>query len=159
MDMWTTSVTQLLQVFRETLLALIPAMEAAHIPWKDGEAYDEWDEVSQCLYRNVVARSLHASHGRDVSLLDMLPPYNMNVQSYRNRGVLLASGPQINGAAVFVGLSSIDAPFDTVDCVCVDDAGDVVGEPVRQPFRDSVFSFATKPGLAHAVVTEFSVEL
>jgi hypothetical protein len=159
METWKTSVGELLQVFRTALLALLPAMEAARIPWKNGEAYDEWDEISQCLYRNVVVRSLHWRYGGDVPLDDLLPQYNMKVRSYRNFGVVLVSGPQTNGAVVFVGLSSIDDPFDTVDCVRVDDAGNVVSERVRQPFRDAMFSFATKLGSPQAVVTEFSVEL
>jgi hypothetical protein len=160
METWKTSVNELLRVFRMALIALLPAMEAARIPWKDGEAYDDWDEISDALYRNVVTRSLQWALGGEAPLDDLLPRYNMKLESYRNRGVVLVSGAQLSRAAVFVGLSSVDSPFDTVDCVHVDNVGNVISE-VRLPLREVVFSFAKRLGSQQDqdTVTEFSVAL
>lgn len=160
MEEWKTSVNELLRVFRTALRSLLPAMEAARIPWKDGETYDDWDEIAQVLYRNVVARSLQEACGGEVSLDELLPRYNMRLKTYANRGVVLVSGARLNRVAVFVGLSSVDDPFDIVDCAYVDHVGNVVGE-IRQPFRDVAFSFVRSLGSQQDddTVTEFSVEL
>jgi hypothetical protein len=134
MTTWETSVGDLLRIFRDALVALLPAMQRACIPWKTGEAYDEWDEICQTLYRNIVARSLVAATSEDVELDAVLPRYDMKLQSYADRGVLLVSSSESSGVGVFVGLSSKDEPFDTVDCLLVDSSRTVSSNLVQHPF-------------------------
>lgn len=43
---WKTSESELLTIFSGALLAIIPWLEKAKIKWKEGEAYNDWDNIA-----------------------------------------------------------------------------------------------------------------
>lgn len=53
-EKWNTSVTELIMVFRGALISIIPWLERAKIYWKNGESYDDWDNIVNALYENIV---------------------------------------------------------------------------------------------------------
>jgi hypothetical protein len=59
---WMTTVNEAVLIFREALLAVIPACEKGHIPWRDDESYDDWDLISDSLYRAFVVSALAHSN-------------------------------------------------------------------------------------------------
>src|SRR5512143_2384891 len=92
-EQWTTSVSDLLGLFRDALVALVPIAERARIRWRDGEAYDDWDAIASAIFDNLVVRSLNYS--------DALPQptqfagYDTVLPSYRNVTFLSVAGPDI----------------------------------------------------------------
>lgn len=116
---WRSTVTQLLGVFRRALCSLIPSVTDARIPWRDDEAYDDWDEIAEVLYRNIVVRTLQ--HAEECGEGVELPPFDTVIQCYADVDVIEVFNKSHNsdGPLVFVGLSTRDQPFDTVKAVVV----------------------------------------
>src|SRR5437867_12662524 len=77
---WLTTVNDLMAILRRALLAIAPVMEEAHIHLEEGKAYDDWDELAQTLYKNVVVRSVQWSEGLDLQL--RMPAYDMLYAHY-----------------------------------------------------------------------------
>lgn len=77
---WATSIQFLIQTFRDTLAALCPYMDKVQIRWRHEEAYDDWDEIAQCLYNNMVLRTIRFST-RELGDL-ILPDYGTVYDSY-----------------------------------------------------------------------------
>lgn len=55
---WSTTITELLGTLRQALTVLVPVAEKIRMPWRDGEAYDDWDAIAECLYDNLVVHSI-----------------------------------------------------------------------------------------------------
>lgn len=51
---WITNVRELLVIFKEAITSIIPSLEKARINWKDGETYDEWDNIVESIFENIV---------------------------------------------------------------------------------------------------------
>ena len=49
------SINRLVEAFQACLLALIPQVEAVGLPWRDGEAYDDWDRIEEALFKSVIS--------------------------------------------------------------------------------------------------------
>jgi len=75
---WTVSVTELLIIFRGALLAIIPWIEKAKIKWKEHEAYDDWDNIAESLYKNIVCSSLTG----EVASQYTIAKYNFDYDDY-----------------------------------------------------------------------------
>lgn len=76
---WDTTVSGLVGTFRMGLLALVPVVERAHIPWREEDSYDQWDEIATLLYRIVVAEPLASA----LNVPDArLAPYDMMTEGY-----------------------------------------------------------------------------
>jgi hypothetical protein len=80
---YIASVDQLIDTFRQGLLALIPVAERAQIAWREPEAYDEWDALAECLYKVFVSDSA----GLPTAAVPPLPlaPYGFTLRPVRGR--------------------------------------------------------------------------
>lgn len=159
MKTWKTSVDELISIFRTALVALLPSMEKAHIAWREGEAYDDWDEITQSLYRNIVGRSLQSVFDNDFDLDDLLPKYNMKLLSYKERHILKIARSAPVDSNAFVGLSSTEEPFDTVDFICIDSKGEPRGNILRIPLEKASFEFLYWSRKEPKVITDLDVDL
>ena len=54
-----SSVKDLIVLLARSFQALVPVFEDAHLTWRDGEAYDQWDTVSEELFFVLVAEPWH----------------------------------------------------------------------------------------------------
>jgi hypothetical protein len=55
---WTTSTDELLGLFGDAIRALVPIAERAQMRWKEPDAYDDWDQICEAIYRSIVIRSI-----------------------------------------------------------------------------------------------------
>jgi len=139
---WKTTTDHIVRLFRSSLVALVPTMEQARIPWRGSEAYDDWDEIAGILYKNIVARSLQWAIGADTALEDLLPPYNIIVSSYSKRNIMQVLAPDFaESPAAFIGFSTAAEPFDVVDCLRIDANGRAIGEVVNCSLDQVSFCF------------------
>ncbi len=76
---WATSIDDLLRTFRDGLIAMIPIAERACIIWKEPDAYDDWDMISQALYRAIVITSIEWANER--SALMLIAEYDARVST------------------------------------------------------------------------------
>ena len=107
---WRTTITELLLLFREGLLAVLPIAERAKIPWSDEQAYDDWDVIARGLYEGIVRMSV--IHSQECSSCE-IPRYGLGPDKNGARYVVVRSRINpIHGA--FVSFSSREGAFSHV---------------------------------------------
>lgn len=156
-EIWEVSVSDLIAIFREALLALVPQMEKARIPWREGEAYDDWDDIATSLYTSIVARSvqnsLQARPGVD------LPPYDLLEESYADSAYIEVIIKATQTRFAFVALTTGRDPFDTVRAVPVA-TGARVEDEARAAWGDAEFSLCVpQPNGGRRCLSVLSVRL
>jgi len=114
---WRSTITELIGIFRESLEALIPAMEKARIPWREGEAYDDWDEIANTLFKSIVINSL----AEELSGALHLSEYDVHYEDYSKRSFLQVATDSGDRTA-FVKFAMVDRPFDSIYAVALNDA-------------------------------------
>ena len=113
-DIWQVSTTELMMIFRESLISLIPAMEKAKIPWKDGEAYDDWDNICEVLFKNAVCNNITYKGESEKPFVQ----YGMTYKSYINNSFIGISVPDYQSP--YVVFVEFKTEKDIFDCIRVD---------------------------------------
>ena len=106
---WSVSPTNLIGYFREALLALVPIANKIHMPWKEPECYDDWDEICSALYSSIVIRSV--GNTTEGNQLFPLLRYNKRSRSYDDCSFVGRS--DVDGNYAFLCLQTKSKPFDT----------------------------------------------
>lgn len=153
---WKTSVDALVRIFRDALLALIPVVERARIPWREGESYDAWDEVVSVLYAKLVREPL--AWGLNAVDDFKLPGYDLVLDSWRDTSFGVQHSrlaPEIT--AVFLRFGTEVQPMDTVVVSVLDDTFASNGREERLPFRDVTFVLEQQEGGRHLTITSLIV--
>lgn len=158
---WTTSVHNLVMTFRDALAALTPFMDRAKIGWRDEEAYDDWDEIAESLYKNIVLRSILFSSACQDCLAT--PKYGMAYPAYGDKSfieVIRRNSPETE-CQVFIGFSSFDNPFDQVRYQALSRPEcHAIGEIICMPLGEAQFIFSVKKkGGIRETVSNFVVEI
>ena len=118
---WTTTVTELVLVFRDALAALAPVLARAHIRAAELDAYDDWDEIAESLYRNIVERSIRwgVPGAREVAL----PRYATMYDDYSARPYIGVGAANATRSAALHSFLYSAGRFDRVSAYDIDDAG------------------------------------
>ncbi len=92
-------------------------LEKAKIKWKEGEAYDDWDNIAESLYKNIVCSSLTGA----VTSSNSIAKYNFNYDHYCSINFIevRSKDPFIN-KLVFVSFETNLYPLDNVKVAEVD---------------------------------------
>ena len=109
------SIDDLLSAFRDSLVSLIPSMERVKIKWRDIDAYDDWDDICDTLYKSIICNSTD-------SLLENsfgLRKYGIRYNNYINNSFLGACYGKQNYIA-FIEYKTILNPFDSMDVAVLD---------------------------------------
>jgi hypothetical protein len=135
---YVASVDELIDVFRQGLLALIPVAERAQVTWRYPDAYDDWDELAESLYGVFVGHPA----GRPPNTPESYPlaPYDYYIRSYAEFSWIEFDSPDAGDSAAFVGLRSDAEPFDTLYLVQVDPESGKPGDSIEVPWRDHGFA-------------------
>jgi hypothetical protein len=129
------SVTQLVLNFAQACRSLIPAMDFAHVPWGDLDAYDNWDRVAEPLFETLVV---------EPCLYQAAPNERLAGTRFSRYGFGKDVAPAyllVDGRFRFVKFSTNVSPFDVVsfqDVLTFQD-GDA-------PLNTAVFSFVIEDG-------------
>jgi hypothetical protein len=141
-EKWATSVHILVLNFRDALVALTYYMDRAKIGWRDEAAYDDWDEIAQSLYKNMILRSVQFSLESEEGLIT--PDYGTALPSYEDMSFVevVAKKSQSDGYLVFIGFSTLVHPFDQVRCQPVSGFDlRVTGDPFCMQLKEAQFEF------------------
>ncbi|MFH2050320.1 MAG: hypothetical protein ABIJ12_12835 [bacterium] len=111
------SISELINIFRGSMISLIPWFEKLKIPWKDLDAYDDYDEIAEVLFKNMVALNLITEDDLDCS---ELPRYDFDYKDYSEFSFICIPSEDENLFKVFVGYSSKIMPFEKIDIAIVD---------------------------------------
>jgi hypothetical protein len=123
----------------EAFRALVPVVERAHIPWKQPDAYDDWDEICRAVYRSIVIRSVECAG--DVEPFMPLLDYDVRVRSYAGNSFIAEQGE--GRATAFVCFETLNSPFDQCLFAELDEAFNVVGLK-RVAAADTQFVFCCR---------------
>lgn len=96
-------------IFRDALLALIPTFEKAKIAWKEGEAYDDFDNIVEALYNNIVCSSLTG----EVASQYNIPRYWGRYDDYASMDFIEVKNG-IGKRFAFIAYQTEKIPFDTI---------------------------------------------
>lgn len=120
---WNTSILETIEIFRESLLVLVPVVERAKIPWRNPDNYDDWDEIASTLFQSIVIGSIKSSaKGRNCS---EIIGYDVRVSNYK--GICFVGTPGGKYHYAFVCFQTNKKPFDECLFARVDENGDVIG--------------------------------
>jgi hypothetical protein len=154
-DNLNTSVTELLVIFRGAMLAIIPWLEKAKIKWRDDEAYDDWDNIAESLYQNIVVSSLIG----EVISEHNIAKYNFIYDNYALiNHIKITVNNMPEKAYVFVALQSINSPFDCVKASVLDHDYKVIDTAILN--MDGLeFIFVKNDNGTRIYIDKLSVEL
>jgi hypothetical protein len=101
MTLWRTNIGELLRIFRDAMKALVPQLKRAKIEWRDGAAYDDWDEIAQILYEKIVVSSLLWAMPEEKRELFHLSVYGMTYSAYASNAVITVNHASVEERLVF----------------------------------------------------------
>jgi hypothetical protein len=138
---WRTTVTDVVGVFRDALIALIPSLERARIPWRDGEASDDFDALAKAAYATYVLSAFRFGLTTDEEAIHV-PPWDLYVTTYAESDwIEVISNDTAERPLALVGFKTRDTPFDTVTAQPLTAAGECQGDPVHVSFEYARFRF------------------
>jgi hypothetical protein len=110
---WHVHVSELIGLFQEALQVLAPVMVRAQIQYTEDTAYDDWDNIAQCLYENMVCRSIRFATEIDETI--DLPAYAMLYETYSHTALVQMEDLSKPAAGPFAFHSFVTRkhPFDT----------------------------------------------
>lgn len=120
---WKTSVSELIEIFRGSLLAIIPWVEKAKIKWREDQ-YDDWDNITQALFRNIVCSSIQG----DISSRYSIANYDFIYEDYSNWDYIrVKSENYSNKVLVFISFQSELMSLEKVRVAILDSKEKVTG--------------------------------
>lgn len=152
---WQTTINELLDIFRSSILSIIPSIQRAHIPWKNEQAYDDWDMISETLFHAIVVRSILYSLNMEIHL----PKYGFYYNNYKKFDYIIV---QNNGKDktqnVFVSFYTKVKPFDYVEVAVIDKDENVIDNNYFK-YEDCSFKLMIKSSNKKMVIENICVEL
>jgi len=82
---WDVSIDELVRSFRDALCALVPIAERVQMPWKEPNAYDDWDHMCEAIYRSIVIGSIEHAQGIEAFL--PIAGYDRRILSYEKNSL------------------------------------------------------------------------
>lgn len=126
------TVTELVLNFRSALLAVLPMVEALRIPWKRGDAYDEWDDLASCMYEQLVGSLISALSASTSEEPVRLAAYDMMLRGYGGYATIDVQSDALGpGRWVFHAFCTEAEPFDAIEVREVSSDGAPCSEGLR----------------------------
>ena len=139
MSKWTTSIDELIRLFSDAIRALIPIAERAHMAWKEPDAYDDWDQICEAIYRSIVIGSIEFAEGMGTSL--PMPDYDRRIKSYDKNSFI--GDANSKDEVAFVCFETRSTPFDMCLFAILDSNLNIVGYN-RVAIADVKFNFVCR---------------
>lgn len=154
------TVNEILANFRQTLIALTPAFQKVNIPWRNPDAYDEWDHVASGLFNALVVEVLRWSRGTSLEDSFRMPKYDVILESYRGLCVLEVAHPALlEKRNIFHSFGTAQQPFDRVEVLSDWEDYELCSSSLIQcPVEGVQFSLKLSPLLGGLTVTEVITE-
>ena len=134
------SIDELMENSRSALVGVLPAVQKVDIPWRRGEAYDEWDSIASVLFNSLVQEpirwSLEERHRSSLRIL----PYDCIVDNAGPFSFIRLIGNHDFGGFVFHSFQTSENPFDVVMYRTLDSRGAFVSEIGSIPVVDAHFA-------------------
>lgn len=105
-------ISELIEIFRSGLIALIPVAERARIAWSGAGVYDPWERIERNLFASIVASTVDNA----VPIPPCpLPEYGLSYPTYAYLSFITERAARLRGDwLVFLDLTTVGEPFDTI---------------------------------------------
>ena len=124
--------------FRRGLAALTPSADLAGIPWRNEDAYDEWDRISESLFDVFVAAPIRLDTTARAGVFPLLR-YDFGRQDFPAVSWLELDVEDESESLALRSFLSTDRPFDMCDFARVDPATGAVDEWISDVRPDAKF--------------------
>jgi len=159
-------VSDLVSVFRESLIALVPILEKVGVTWPNAngyEGYDQWDEIAETLFDNVVIDPIFYAITAESRESLLWSKYDINYQDYSSLSYVLVrpetSSELLDARLVFLRFSSKECLFDTVSCVPINEQGfRITADTVSLNVVGAKFSFRHWSNSGEKFLDTFEIE-
>ena len=161
-SIWKTNISELLNIFRDSLVTLVPCLDRARIKWTEDEAYDDWDAIAQSLYNSIVVNSIRYSLPEKEMRNLRLPEYDFLYKEYSSFSyveILSKKEESSKDCKIFHSFKTISKPLDSVKCLAMNRNVKVTKDDfITYKFSDVkfVFQYRNKSNIL-IPVSEFSV--
>jgi len=142
---WMTSVEEILLIFRDGMLALTPIMDRAHISYIENQQYDDYDDITEALYRQIVINSI--KHSFEVSQNVEIPAYGFEFEPAKHTGYIVITPnqeKQHSKECILKNFCSNADLFDSIIGYSISQSGSV--ESAIFSLQDVRFELAYKSG-------------
>jgi len=124
MSVLITTVDELMIHFREALVALLPTMDKMMVAWRDEEAYEDWEAITEVLFERLVVESIRWSLPESEHATFKMAPYGVFLDSYVGFTFVSTIGPEVSATpSAFLSFATTQAPLDTACLRQLDDHG------------------------------------
>jgi hypothetical protein len=103
--------------FQEALISLVAYFDEVRIPWREGEAYDEWDDVATALFTALVAEPVKWDLNPVGSYQFRLPAYDMLSPLVAESHYIAVLNSGLTGSVRFHSFGTLKTPFDAVNVI------------------------------------------
>jgi hypothetical protein len=142
-DSLRCTVTDLIAIFRDALIALTPTADRLLLEWEEGRQHRDWERVAETLFDVCVRGPLDSEPGRRKGEFP-LARYNIDADSYEVFSWIGVRGETLNSPAALVRLISDVKPFDAVQVAISDPVAGTPVERVLVPFAEAEFTFVRR---------------
>jgi hypothetical protein len=152
---WHIGLDELINIFRRSLVTLIPVFDEAKIAWWGQSTYDDYDRIAEALYDSIVHDSLTNARSLEAAL--PLARYGVR-QPGREFSHILVNDP--SDRLAFHEFDSETEPFDTIVCLRVGvDGREATTDISTMPFGGQHFTYEATYGPSRAPSYHRSVEV
>ena len=136
-----TYINNLFKNFHETLLSMIPIFEKCGIKWQDEQQFDDFEGITEALYRWIVIFKIENLINDKFGFLPAFPPYGFNYKDLSKMSFIDVAMEQFKekGHLVFLSFCSKELPFDSVYCNKSNDIFKVVEKGIIVPINSISF--------------------
>lgn len=150
------TIQELLLIFREALVSLIPSMEKAKIPWRDPDAYDDWDSIALQIFSSIVENTCR-------EVIDgafPMPQYGIAMGDYSESSFIdVSSTDNKFSNCALICLTTRNLPFDTVRFQTLDSATRKGIAITEIPWESARFGLSVNKGGKLSRISHVSVTL
>ena len=135
------TVTEVVRNFRACLLAVLPFVERAGIPWQRPSAYDDWDRLVDAIYEALVANFLSGCLAPMRQQALRLARYDLLVEDYRQLSFLeVIQNPPGDDLLMFHALGTRTTAFDVAEIRRISKDGKPLSDTLEElPFDGLTF--------------------
>jgi hypothetical protein len=137
---------EIISNFRAGLMAMLPVLEKANIPWRNVGMYDDFDGIAESLFEWMVLHKLENNAIEQFDVVPELAKYGYIYKNYSKKSFIqvIIEKDENFDLYVFNFISTKNAPFDTLICNIIDFDGNLKDQDVEVPFEGTKFRFQSR---------------
>lgn len=135
------SISKLMTLFRDSLLALVPELEKAQLTWESFAETEEIDTIAESLYNLIIISKLNDYVSGKYEITPKITKYGFYIKDYSEYDSIEITLEDSDSRFIFVMFDSKEEAFDRVLCNQVDEKGNIIQRDVEFKWENVDFTF------------------